>query len=113
MQEVATGKYHGHTFGGLNGVPPTDEIGRSVLSVRRTDATITFILLRCRWSPIWHTADIAMRPADVRFWGNSGHRKFTPPCPLMTQSGRHQSKFAVMHNAARAGTLYSWLLREL
>jgi hypothetical protein len=52
MQEVATGKYHGHSFGGLNGVPPTDEIGRSVLSVRRTDATITFILLRCRWSPI-------------------------------------------------------------
>jgi hypothetical protein len=30
MQEVATGKYHGHSFGGLNGVPPTDEIGRSV-----------------------------------------------------------------------------------
>jgi hypothetical protein len=52
MQEVATGKYHGHSFGDLNGVPPTDEIGRSVLSVRRTDATITFILLRCRWSPI-------------------------------------------------------------
>ena len=52
MQKVATGKYHGHSFGGLNGVPPTDEIGRSVLSVRRTDATITFILLRCRWSPI-------------------------------------------------------------
>ena len=52
MQEVATGKYHGHSFGGLNGVSPTDEIGRSVLSVRRTDATITFILLRCRWSPI-------------------------------------------------------------
>ncbi len=50
MQEVATGKYHGHSFGGLNGVSPTDEIGRSVLSVRRTDATITFILLRCRWS---------------------------------------------------------------
>ena len=46
MQEVATGKYHGHSFGGLNGVSPTDEIGRSVLSVRRTDATITFILLR-------------------------------------------------------------------
>ena len=23
MQEVATGKYHGHSFGGLNGVPPT------------------------------------------------------------------------------------------
>jgi hypothetical protein len=21
MQEVATGKYHGHSFGGLNGVP--------------------------------------------------------------------------------------------
>ena len=41
MQEVATGKYHGHSFGGLNGVPPTDEIGRSVLLVRRTDATIT------------------------------------------------------------------------
>jgi hypothetical protein len=35
----------------LNGVPPTDEIGRSVFSVRRTDATITFNLLRCRWSP--------------------------------------------------------------
>ena len=52
MQEVATGKYHGHSFGGLNGVSPTDEIGRSVLSVRRIDATITFILLRCRWSPI-------------------------------------------------------------
>jgi hypothetical protein len=46
MQEVATGKYHVNSFGGLNGVPPTDEIGRSVLSVRRTDATITFILLR-------------------------------------------------------------------
>ena len=41
MQEVATGKYHGHSFGGLNEVPPTDEIGRSDLSVRRTDATIT------------------------------------------------------------------------
>ena len=52
MQEVATGKYHGHSFGGLNGVPPTDEIGRSVLLVRRTDATIIFILLRCRWSPV-------------------------------------------------------------
>jgi len=52
MQEVATGKYHGHSFGGLNEVPPTDEIDRSVLSVRRTDATITFILLRCRWSSI-------------------------------------------------------------
>jgi hypothetical protein len=25
MQEVATGKYHGHSFGGLNGVPSTDE----------------------------------------------------------------------------------------
>jgi hypothetical protein len=51
MQEVAMGKYHGHSFGSLNGVPPTDEIGRSVFSVRRTDATITFNLLRCRWSP--------------------------------------------------------------
>ena len=45
MQEVATGKYHGHSFGGLNEVPPTDEIGRSDLSVRRTDATITVGLL--------------------------------------------------------------------
>ena len=52
MQEVATGRYHGHSSGGLNGVPPTDEIGRSVLSVRRTDATIAFILLRCRSSPV-------------------------------------------------------------
>jgi hypothetical protein len=41
MQEVATGKYHGHSSGGLTGVPPTDEIGPSVLSVPRTDATIT------------------------------------------------------------------------
>lgn len=41
MQEVATGKYHGHSSGGLSGVPPTDEIGPSVLSVPRTDATIT------------------------------------------------------------------------
>lgn len=75
MQEVATGKYHGHSFGGLNGVPPTDEIGRSVLSVRRTDATITFILLRCRWSPIGTKrtfnrraamSDIGVRPDIAR-----------------------------------------------
>jgi hypothetical protein len=36
----------------------------------------------------WHKADITIVPANVRFfWGQSGHRKFGPSCPLMTQSG--------------------------
>jgi hypothetical protein len=71
MQEVATGKYHGHSFGGLNGVPPTDEIGRSVLLVRRTDATITFILLRCRWSPIGTKRTSNWHPAMSAFGGKA------------------------------------------
>ena len=68
MQEVATGKYHGHSFGGLNGVSPTDEIGRSVLSVRRTDATITFFVAMPLVS-YWHKADITEHSTDVRLWG--------------------------------------------
>ena len=35
--------------------------------------------------------DILIAWPNVRFWGNSGHRKFTPPCPLMTQSGHRRA----------------------
>ena len=86
MQEVATGKYHGHSFGGLNGVPPTDEIGRSVLSVRRTDATITFFVAMPLVS-YWHKADITTVLIHGRFWGKSGHRWDEAKCPVLTQSG--------------------------
>jgi hypothetical protein len=57
MQEVATGKYHGHSSGGLSGVPP----------VPRTDATIT---LFCRDALVsnWHISDIRPQCAGVSFW---------------------------------------------
>jgi hypothetical protein len=55
MQEVATGKYHGHSSGGLNGVPPTDEIRPSVLSIPRTDANITLFVAMPLVSH-WHIA---------------------------------------------------------
>ena len=87
MQEVATGKYHGHSFGGLNGVPPTDEIGRSVLSVRRTDANLYFVAMLL--VSYWHLADIPVAPPNVRFWGYSGHQRALIQCLFLTQR-RHK-----------------------
>jgi hypothetical protein len=35
----------------------------------------------------WHKAEIPPRSIDVRFRGQSGHRNFIVPCPLMTLNG--------------------------
>ena len=35
----------------------------------------------------WHKADIELARINVRFWGNSGHRRFKAACLLLTQSG--------------------------
>jgi hypothetical protein len=35
----------------------------------------------------WPLADIQFDAINVRFRGWHRHRKFRPPCPLMTQSG--------------------------
>jgi len=40
----------------------------------------------------WHKADITTVLSNVRFWGNSGHRKFAPSCP-QSQNG-HRRAFA-------------------
>ena len=49
-----------------------------------------------------HLADIPMRSADVRFWGQNRHCLDIAECPLLTQSGHWQPEFAVMHNAAHS-----------
>jgi hypothetical protein len=43
-----------------------------------------FDLSQC---PLWHKADVLVALSNVRFWGQSGHYKNAPRCPLLTQSG--------------------------
>ena len=36
---------------------------------------------------LWHKADMHWCTANVRFWGQSGHRECNVECLLMTKSG--------------------------
>jgi hypothetical protein len=62
MQEVATGKYHGHSFGGLNGGPSY-----------RCHYNLYFVAMPL--VSYWHKADIARLSSDVRFWGKADINK--------------------------------------
>jgi hypothetical protein len=47
----------------------------------------------------WHKADMARCLTDVRFWGNSGHRRFKGACPLLTHCGHERLMIAAMQTA--------------
>jgi len=54
------------------------------LSHNQADALSTLCTRHVR---LWHLADIAGLPLNVRFKGQSGHDLLQRECPLVTQSG--------------------------
>jgi hypothetical protein len=49
---------------------------------------------------LWHKADILIAWANVRYWGQSGHRDFIASCLLLTRCGSRAGRNGVMHNGS-------------
>ena len=51
---------------------------------------LSVISYRSRDVALWHKADFAAAPSNVRFRGKSGHARKVSPSPLLTHSGHRR-----------------------